>query len=99
LSNQILTSKTYPTNSGFPLIGAEKVQREDTGGNVMQPLCSSILMLELMKGDKILPTPIEESREYMKSMLFHQPKIGQSTIGYGLPSGTILYNKLGLAYE
>jgi hypothetical protein len=43
----------------------------------MQPCCSSIFMLELMKGNKILPEPIEESREYAKTMLFHKTKIGQ----------------------
>lgn len=98
LSNQILLSKTYPTNSGWPLSGAEKVQREHTGGNVMQPCCSSVMMLDIIKGI-ILPEPKEKSIDYVKSLFFHRLYTGQSTFGFGLPPGTLLENKLGLAYD
>jgi hypothetical protein len=98
LKNQILISKTYPTNSGWPLSGAEKIQREQTGGNVMQSSCSAVMMLELLKGN-ILPEPKEESIRYVNSVLFHKLDGSHTSFGTGLPPGTVLKNKIGIAYD
>ena len=98
LKNQILYSKTYPSNSGWPLSGAEKIQREKTGGNVMQPSCIAIMMLEILSGN-ILPEPKDESIKYVNSLLFHRLEGGHTTFGYGLPPGTVIKNKLGVAYD
>lgn len=98
LSNQIILSKTYPTNSGWPLSGAEKVQREDTGANVMQSCCSAVMMLDIMTG-AILPEPKQKSIDYVKGLFFHRLHTGQSSFGYDLPPGTLLENKIGTAYD
>jgi len=99
LSNQIVMSKTYPSNSGWPLTGAEKVQREYTGSNALQPCCMATFLLDMLTG-VILPEPKEESIRYAKSLLFHQiMKDEQSSFGFGLPPGTILENKMGNAYD
>jgi hypothetical protein len=51
-------------------VGAEKVAREELGMNMMQPCCSAVALLEVLKG-KIVPEPIQESVDYAKSVLLH----------------------------
>jgi hypothetical protein len=98
LGNQIMLSKTYPTNSGWPLSGAEKVQRDHTGGNVLQPCCMATFLLEIIHGT-ILPEPRQKSIDYVKSVLYHRVSHSHAPFGFGVPPGTVLENKSGLAYD
>jgi hypothetical protein len=94
LGNQTILSKTYPTNSGQTPNGAEYLAREIYGSNMMNPVCSAYLMLGIIKG-AIQP----QAKQYMKEVLFHRRWDTYSSFGFGLPPGTIMYTKLGSAYN
>ncbi len=88
LGNQTIINKTYPTNSN---LNQFELQALNTyGSNQMQPNLSAELMLEIVKGK------VEgESSAYMSQMLDHYPYGSQSSMGWGLPSGTVYLNKAG----
>ena len=92
--NQIIRSKTYPTNSGQSPFGSESVLlRSPYQRNLMQSCCTASFILYLMQ-----TRPINEL-QYMKSMLYRTLDSDQSPFGNGLPAGTILYSKSGNAYD
>lgn len=92
--NQVIRSKTYPTNSGQSPIGSESVLiRAPLTGNRLQSCCSASFMLYLMQ------TRAQEELNYMKSMLYRTLESDQSTFANGLPAGTILHSKVGNAYD
>jgi hypothetical protein len=92
--NQIVRSKTYPTNSGYWPVGAESVlRRAPFTSNLLQSCCTASFMLYLMHS-----RPTNEL-QYMKSMLYRTLVSDQSPFGNGLPAGTILYSKSGDAYD
>lgn len=93
LENEVIMSKTYPTNSGNGPLGAEQVIINEFGRNAMQACCAASLMLYVMK--ELEPNEVS----YAKSMLWHQRTTGYSSFGYSLTPGTSLHNKYGLAYD
>jgi protein phosphatase methylesterase 1 len=95
LENQTIINKTYPTNSGSSPTGAEAVVSGSyRGGNRMQPKVSASLMLEIVKA-KIEPG----ANAYMTGLLSHDKWGDNSCFGFGLPPGSIYYNKVGVAYD
>lgn len=94
LGNQVILHKTYPTNSGTEPIGAEALLRSKYGMNTMNPICTSTLMAEIVSGKSIVP----EATDYLKQVLFH-PRRFYSIYGWGMPPGTLMYTKLGNAYN
>jgi len=52
----------------------------------MNPICSASLLLEIVKG-KLHP----EATEYLLS---HQRRDGETSVGFGLPPGSVIYNKV-----
>lgn len=94
LENQIIFNKTYPSNSGSSVTGAELLGLNNRGGNRMQPKCAASLMLEIIKG-AIEP----QATSYMRGLLTHARFSDGSELGFGLPPGAIYENKPGLAYD
>lgn len=92
LENQVILHKTYPSNSGNPN-GAEYLAREIYGQNLMNPKCAASLLAEIVSGE-LLP----QARDYFLGVLYHT-RFSYSTLGSGLPPGTILYTKIGNAYD
>lgn len=93
LQDQVIQSKTYPTNSGQKPTGAENVLRLTVGMNKMKPRCAAALMAEI-SGGYLHP----EAQKYMLHMLRHE-RYSVSSIGMGTPPGTIMHNKIGNAYD
>jgi protein phosphatase methylesterase 1 len=92
--NQILRSKTYPTNSGQSPIGSENVLLiSPLSGNRLQSCCTASFMLYLMQ------TRPPNELQYMKDLLYRTLDSDHTTFGNGLPAGTILYAKVGNAYD
>ena len=92
--NQIVRSKTYPTNSGQGPVGSESVLlRSPLQSNLLQPCCTASFMLYLLQ-----TRPLNE-QEYMKALLYRTLDSTDSTFANGLPAGTILYSKVGDAYD
>ena len=92
--NQVIRSKTYPTNSGQSPVGSESVLPRSPGQrNFLQSCCSASFMLYLMKA-----CPSNEL-QYMKGLLYRSLESDHTTFGNGLPAGTRLYSKVGNAYD
>ena len=92
--NQIVRSKTYPTNSGQLPVGSEAVLRTGTlPGNLLQSCCTASFMLYLMQ------TRPQNEVEYMQALLYRTLTSDMSTFANGLPAGTTLYSKVGNAYD
>jgi hypothetical protein len=92
--NQIVRSKTYPTNSGELPVGSELVLRTaPIPGNLLQSCCTASFMLYLMK------TRPPNELQYMQDLLYRILDSEETTFGNGLPAGTILYAKPGNAYD
>ncbi|CAF0812388.1 unnamed protein product [Adineta ricciae] len=92
--NQIIRSKTYPTNSGQSPVGSETVLlRSPSSRNLLQSCCTASFMLYLMQ------TRPKNELDYMKSMLYHTLESEQTTFGNGLPAGSRIYSKVGNAYD
>jgi protein phosphatase methylesterase 1 len=93
LEDQVIISKTYPSNSGSMPSGAEALLREVLGQNQMKPKCAASLMAEVALG---LIHPGDT--EYMLGMLQHA-RYSYSSVGMGTPPGSVLHNKIGNAYD
>lgn len=93
LEDQVILSKTYPSNSGPMPSGAEAMIRELRGQNMMKPKCAAALMAEIT-GGYIHP----EATKYMKQMLQHA-RYSYTALGKGLPPGSVMHNKIGNAYD
>lgn len=92
--NQIVRSKTYPTNSAQSPVGGESLLSSPPNQrNFLQACCSASFMLYLMQ------TRSKEELNYMKPMLYRNLESDQSSFGNGLPAGTRLYSKPGNAYD
>ena len=94
LYDQVLLHKTYPTNSGNDLIGAEKFARADGGMNQMQPLATAELIARIATGN-LEP----QATQYMRDVLKHDRWGFSSATGPGFPPGTTYLNKAGWAYS
>lgn len=94
LGNQTLLHKTYPSNSSIPgdlTPGAEGVALDFRGSNQMNPRLSASMMLEIVK-EAIEPG----ATDIMRGMLRTDRWDDDSSIGFGLPPGTIYENKIGV---
>jgi protein phosphatase methylesterase 1 len=92
--NQIVRSKTYPTNSGQLPVGSEAVLRTPPlSGNLLQSCCTASFMLYLMQ------TRPKNEIEYMQALLYRTLGSDETTFANGLPAGTVLYSKVGNAYD
>jgi hypothetical protein len=95
LENQTILNKTYPTNSGSSPAGAEAVVVNTTrGGNRMQARCAASLMMEIAKG-RIEPG----ATTYMTGLLAHDRWGDNTSVGPGVPPGSVFHNKIGVAYD
>lgn len=90
LENTNCFNKTYPSNSGPGLVGAESLGFNNQGSNRMQAKCSASMMLELVKG-AIEPG----ATSYVLDVLKHNRWDGNTITGAGYPAGTIYCNKGG----
>jgi protein phosphatase methylesterase 1 len=94
LEGQTVLHKTYPTNSGSSPSGAELVAKDLRGGNLMAPSPSASLMLEIVRG------AFEPGANlYMRGLLAHDRLGEYSSVGFGLPPGSVYENKIGVAYD
>jgi protein phosphatase methylesterase 1 len=93
--NQLVLSKTYPTNSGQIYGGAEQVIVNTWGKNLLQPCCAASLMLYIMESNGLT----DEEKEYAKSVLFHTLDSNYTPTGRAYPAGTLFYDKSGEAYD
>lgn len=105
LGNQIMMSKTYPTNSGAGPLGAEQVIIDNIGRNHMQSCCAASLLLDLRMGGPLLSNASapnyatkQQLIDYCTTSLFQRRYDGHSTFGYSMPPGTLLHTKSGVAY-
>jgi sterol desaturase/sphingolipid hydroxylase (fatty acid hydroxylase superfamily) len=94
LGPQRLFTKTYPTNSGEEPTGLEAVGRERLGRNAMTTDLAAALMLAVVDG-AIEP----QATAYMRSLLRRPAFSGHSSLGGGLPPGSLHENKIGSAYD
>ncbi|MEQ8768970.1 MAG: hypothetical protein RIB60_00520 [Phycisphaerales bacterium] len=99
LGNQVIVNKTYPTNSGGSPSGAEGVLISVEGANQMQPRLSASLMLEVVGGAIEADTGLAGSTGYMRSLLGRDRFSDYSSIGFGLPPGSTIENKIGIAFD
>jgi hypothetical protein len=94
LAGQRLLTKTYPTNSGEEPAGFEARARAELGSNLMSADGAARIMLAVVTG-RLVP----QGRDYMRSLLRRPTFSGHSSLGSGLPPGSLHENKIGVAYD
>jgi protein phosphatase methylesterase 1 len=94
LAGQRLFTKTYPTNSGEEPNGFEARAWRELGSNRMSADGAARIMLALVSG-ALEP----QGREYMRSLLRRPRFSGHSSLGTGLPPGSLHENKVGTAFD
>jgi len=111
LENQTVLHKTYPANSGYDPNGAEGLARSIYGMNQLNPKCAASLMLEIVEG-KIAPEAqtymmhlLQHDRTSVTHVLLTRLGSNDRLIRYfrsygpGLPPGSVIFTKLGNAYD
>ena len=94
LGTQRMFTKTYPTNSGEEPAGFEALARARLGRNAMAPDPAARLMLAVQ--DASLEP---QARHYMRTLLRRPAFSPQSSLGGGLPPGSLHESKIGTAYD
>ncbi len=94
LRGQRLLTKTYPTNSGEEPLGFEQRALREHGRNAMSANGAAELMLGIVSG-RIEP----QARDYMRSLLRRERFTAQGSLASGLPAGSIVENKIGVAFD
>jgi len=94
LAGQRLLTKTYPTNSGEEPQGFEARARAELGSNLMSADGAARILLAVVTG-AIEP----QARDYMRSLLRRPAFSAHSTLGGGLPPGSVHENKIGVAFD
>lgn len=94
LGDQVLIHKTYPTNSGNDLVGAEKLARADMGMNTLQPVAAAELMRRIATG-----TIEPQATRYMMDLLSRDRWQAGVAAAPGFPPGTHIMSKAGWAYS
>jgi len=94
LAGQRLLTKTYPTNSGEEPSGFEARAWRELGSNRMSADGAARIMLALVTG-ALEP----QGRDYMRSLLRRPRFSGHSSLGTGLPPGSLHENKVGTAFD
>jgi protein phosphatase methylesterase 1 len=94
LGNQRLFTKTYPTNSGEEPAGLEELAWKQHGRNAMSTNLAANLMLAVQSG-AIEP----QATGYMRGLMRRPTFSGHSSLGGGLPPGSLHENKVGNAFD
>ena len=94
LGSQRLFTKTYPTNSGEEPAGLERVAWQRLGRNAMTANLAAELMLGVVSG-----TLEPQATDYMRSLLRRPTFSAYSSLGGGLPPGSLHENKIGSAFD
>ena len=94
LGPQRLFTKTYPTNSGEEPAELERLAWQRLGRNAMTTDLASALMLNVALG-----TLEPQATDYMRSLLRRPAFSGHSSLGGGLPPGSVHENKIGNAFD
>jgi sterol desaturase/sphingolipid hydroxylase (fatty acid hydroxylase superfamily) len=94
LGNQRLFTKTYPTNSGEEPAGLEELAWKQLGRNAMSTNLAANLMLAVQSG-AIEP----QATDYMRGLMRRPTFSGHSSLGGGLPAGSLHENKVGNAFD
>ena len=94
LGPQRLLTKTYPTNSGEEPAGLELLAWQRLGRNSMTTDLASALMLGVVSG-----TLEPQATDYMRSLLRRPAFSAFSSLGGGLPPGSLHENKIGSAFD
>ncbi|MGB7737974.1 MAG: serine hydrolase, partial [Steroidobacteraceae bacterium] len=94
LGPQRLFTKTYPTNSGEEPAELERLAWQRLGRNAMTTDLASAMMLNVAMG-----TLEPQATDYMRSLLRRPAFSGHSSLGGGLPPGSVHENKIGSAFD
>jgi Beta-lactamase enzyme family len=94
LGPQRLFTKTYPTNSGEEPAELERLAWQRLGRNAMTTDLAAALMLNVALG-----TLEPQATDYMRSLLRRPAFSGHSSLGGGLPPGSLHENKIGSAFD
>ncbi|MGB7903470.1 MAG: sterol desaturase family protein [Steroidobacteraceae bacterium] len=94
LGPQRLFTKTYPTNSGEEPTGLERLAWQRLGRNAMTTDLAAAMMLSVATG-----TLEPQATAYMRSLLRRPAFSGHSSLGGGLPPGSVQENKVGSAFD
>jgi len=94
LGPQRLFTKTYPTNSGEEPAELERLAWQRLGRNAMTTDLAAALMLNVALG-----TLEPQATGYMRSLLRRPTFSGHSSLGGGLPPGSVHENKIGSAFD
>ena len=94
LGSQRLFTKTYPTNSGEEPAELERLAWQRLGRNAMTTDLAAALMLNVALG-----TLEPQATDYMRSLLRRPAFSGHSSLGGGLPPGSVHENKIGNAFD
>ena len=94
LGAQRLFTKTYPTNSGEEPVGLELLAWQRLGRNAMTTDLASALMLGVVSG-----TIEPQATDYMRALLRRPAFSAFSSLGGGLPPGSLHENKIGSAFD
>jgi hypothetical protein len=94
LGTQRLFTKTYPTNSGEEPADLEQLAWQRLGRNAMTTDLAAALMLHVALG-----TLEPQATDYMRSLLRRPAFSGHSSLGGGLPPGSVHENKIGSAFD
>jgi hypothetical protein len=94
LGPQRLFTKTYPTNSGEEPQGLEHDAWQKLGRNAMTTDLAAQLMLGVATG-----TIEPAATEYMRGLLRRPAFSAYSSLGGGLPRGSLHENKIGSAFD
>src|SRR3990167_1392137 len=95
-----MKSPNLSCNSGQTLWGAEYLAWNYYGRNNMCTQCAASLMLEvtqagLQKHNFPAENPYFARTKYFRGLLSNQPWSDETSVGYGVPPGTTLRNKIG----
>jgi sterol desaturase/sphingolipid hydroxylase (fatty acid hydroxylase superfamily) len=94
LGPQRLFTKTYPTNSGEEPAELERLAWQRLGRNAMTTDLAAATMLNVVTG-----TLEPQATGYMRSLLRRPAFSGHSSLGGGLPPGSLHENKIGSAFD
>eukprot|EP01132_Coremiostelium_polycephalum_P007583 gene7583-9324_t len=90
LGNQSIMNKVYPSNSGPIPTWGEQIVVNVSGPNYMDPYDSAMLMLYATHGGVVA-----EGQSYMTDLIARQTFSQYTSLGFGLPPGTVLHSVLG----
>jgi hypothetical protein len=94
LGSQRLFTKTYPTNSGEEPAELERLAWQRLGRNAMTTDLASAMMLNVALG-----TLEPQATDYMRSLLRRPAFSSHSSLGSGLPPGSVHEHQIGRAFD